>query len=169
MNKLHMCTGCGCQVLEKPSETKVCPECKAEKLLEVTVYGESTIKKDTVVPGYGRAKFIMSIEAAQDMKVIELEMEAYKASEPSEEEIAFWKQLEDRHYFGKIRTKAPTEEEMAEWREWDKFFAKLDLDAVKKHYKVKILREEEYSGIAIDTADCEQAKMFNGGEPFPEI
>jgi DNA-directed RNA polymerase subunit RPC12/RpoP len=169
MNKLYMCAGCGYQLVDDDTKKlRQCPECiRGRKLMPVSGQCISTIRKETVIPGFGQANFVMSVEAAQDMRVIELELEKYKSSEPSEEEIAFWKHLEDRHFFGKIRTPDPTEEEMAEWRKWDQFFSKLDLDAVKRHYKVHVLYDQEpYSDLGVDHTDCEHAKMFNKGEPF---
>lgn len=157
MSKMYMCPNCGHRSLE---ESKLCPECKS-KMAVLKAYSESNIEESTVIPGYGKTRILYSIEAAQDMRVAQVALEAYRTAEPTEEEIALWNTLADRGLYGKIRTPDPTEEEIKDWQHYHEFFGKLDLDGVAKHYNVHVIREEEpYADIQVDYADCAHADAF---------
>lgn len=135
-----MCVECGTKSDGK--STRLCPECK-KRLVEVAVYAESTVKENTVLPGIGRTTLHYSVEAIQDLRVAQAAIQRYRASEPTEEEIRLWETLSERHAFGYVRTPEPTECEIKDWQHYDKFFAGLDHEAVKKRYNVHVIREEE--------------------------
>lgn len=103
-----------CGTKSDGKSTRLCPECK-KRLVEVAVYAESTVKENTVLPGIGRTTLHYSVEAIQDLRVAQ----------------------------AAIRTPEPTECEIKDWQHYDKFFAGLDHEAVKKRYNVHVIREEE--------------------------
>jgi hypothetical protein len=135
-----MCDACG--YVSDGKNTRLCPECK-KKLVELSAECVSTVRERTVIPGVGECNLLFSIEAIQDMKVAQVALQAYRASEPSAEEIELWEKLSDRHAFGRIRTVDPTEDEVKDWQKYDKFFAELDHAEVLKRYNVHMIREEE--------------------------
>jgi len=140
MNKLYMCAACS--YVSEGKDTRLCPECK-KKLVELSANCVSSVQERTVVPGVGLANVLYSIEALQDLKVAQVALEAYRASEPTAEVVELWEKLSERHAFGRIRTIDPTEDEIKDWQKYDKFFAGLDHAEVKKRYNVHMIREEE--------------------------
>lgn len=166
MNKLYMCIECGRRGDGK--ETRRCPDC-SKKMVEVTGRCDSLFVERSLIPGFGMADLRYTIEAIQDMKVAQVELQAYRASEPSEEEIELWNKISDRGLFGRIRTPEITEQEIKDWQHYDELFAKLNIAEAKKRYNVLVLREPEdepYADICIDSCDCYAAENSNNGEPF---
>lgn len=155
---MNICIKCGCK-----DKGKNCPDC-GEILREI--YSQATIREKENIPGIGPCEIAYSLEAIQDMKMLNAFMKTM-SSEPTEEEITLWNQLNENHYFGKILTPEPTEEEIKDWKHYDKLFAGLDRAAVKEKYKVILLREDEpYSWIMVDHADYRDAQRYNGGDPL---